>query len=221
MTGPGDAVQQEGSVKLTEPFYGPKVGEALAFAADVHAGQRRRGKDEPYLSHLLAVAGLVAHYGGDEEQIIAAVLHDAVEDQGGEAMSDEIGARFGTRVQSIVLDCSDSVAPVGVAKADWRVRKEAYLATLTAPDPNGARLVEASDKLSNLRDIVEDFRTEGVASLERFKGGRDGTLWYYQQIEKLLMPQVPQIAPQFARELREMEAIVAADNVPARPAATP
>lgn len=189
-------------------MYSPRVAEALAFAAEAHATQRRKGKDEPYLSHLLAVAGHVAHYGGDEDQIIAAVLHDAVEDQGGEEMAAEIGSRFGDRVQAIVLDCSDSVAPVGTEKAPWRERKEAYLATLSEPDQHGSRLVEACDKLSNLRDIVEDLRTEGIGSLGRFKGGRDGTLWYYQQIEAMLMPQVPQVAPQFARELRDMETLV-------------
>ena len=193
-----------------EPFYSPRMGEALAFAADAHASQRRKGKDEPYLSHLLTVAGFVAHYGGDEDQIIAAVLHDAVEDQGGEVMAEEIGARFGERVKAIVLDCSDSVAPAGEEKAPWQERKETYLATLSGPDPHGARLVEAADKLSNLRDIVEDLRAEGPASLDRFKGGRDGTLWYYQQIEALLMPQVPALAPAFARELRDMEDLLAA-----------
>ena len=194
------------------PMYGPKVGEALAFAADVHASQRRKGKDEPYLSHLLTVAGFVAHYGGDEEQIIAAVLHDAVEDQGGQVMADEIGDRFGERVKAIVLDCSDSVTAVGVEKAPWRERKENYIAGLREPDENGSRLIEASDKLSNLRDIVEDMRAEGPASLDRFRGGRDGTLWYYQQLEEVLMPQVPELAPAFARELREMEAILGASE---------
>lgn len=193
-----------------QPMYGHKVGEALSFAADAHARQRRKGKDEPYLSHLLAVAGLVAHYGGDEEQIIAAVLHDAVEDQGGEEMAAEIVARFGPRVQEIVLDCSDSTTPIGVAKAPWKERKEAYFASITGPDPVGARLVEACDKLANLRDIVEDLRADGTAALDRFNGGREGTVWYYQQMAEILLPQVPAVASAYARELRELEELVAA-----------
>lgn len=198
-----------GVAVLREPMYGPKVGEALAFAADAHATQRRKGKDEPYLSHLLMVAGLVAHYGGDEDQIMAGVLHDAVEDQGGQEMADAIGERFGERVKAIVLDCSDSVTPLGVAKAPWAERKELYLDGLRAPDEHGSRLVEACDKLANLRDIVEDLRVDGPQSLDRFRGGRDGTRWYYQQLAEVLMPQVPAVAPVYARELQEMESILA------------
>lgn len=193
----------------TERRYGTAVGEALAFAAETHATQVRKGKDEPYLSHVLMVAALTAHYGGDEDQIMAAALHDAVEDQGGEPVAVEIGRRFGPRVEQIVRDCSDSIAPVGTPKAPWRERKEAYLATLTTSDEHGARLVEACDKLANLRDIVEDVTARGDEAFERFRGGREGTVWYYETLGEVLMPQVPQVAPAYETELSTLRELLA------------
>lgn len=193
----------------TERQYGTTVGEALAFAAEVHATQSRKGKDEPYLSHVLMVAALTAHYGGDEDQIMAAALHDAVEDQGGEPVALEIGRRFGPRVEQIVRDCSDSIAPVGVPKAPWRERKEAYLATLTTPDEHGARLVEACDKLANLRDIVEDVAVRGDEAFEQFRGGREGTVWYYETLGEVLVPQVPAVAPAYDAEMSKLRALLA------------
>lgn len=189
-----------------ERLYGTRVGEALAFGADEHARQTRKGKGEPYLSHILAVAGLVAHYGGDEEQIMAAVLHDAVEDQGGSAMAERIRRRFGDRVADIVLACSDAIPEPGTKKEAWHPRKEAYIATLRQPDPHGARLVEVCDKLANLRDIVEDVEANGAAAFKHFKGGRDGTIWYYQQMGEVLVPQVPQVASEYTRLLARLEA---------------
>lgn len=184
--------------------YGPQVGAALAFAAEVHAGQTRKGKSEPYLSHVLVVAGLVAHYGGDEEKIIAGALHDAAEDQGGSAMLAEIRTRFGDRVAHIVLDCSDALPEPGEAKPPWRVRKEAFLATLDAPDEVGSRLVEACDKLANLRDIVEDVIAHGQGTFERFNGKHDGTIWYYQELGEGLIPAVPQMQREYDRLLQQL-----------------
>lgn len=193
---------------VAERRYGTAVGEALAFAAEAHATQGRKGKDEPYLSHVLMVAALTAHYGGDEDQIMAAVLHDAVEDQGGEPMAQEIGRRFGPRVEQIVRDCSDSIAPVGAPKAPWRERKEAYLATLTTPDEHGSRLVEACDKLANLRDIVEDVAAHGEGAFAHFRGGREGTVWYYETLGQVLLPQVPQVAVPYDEQLRALRALL-------------
>jgi (p)ppGpp synthase/HD superfamily hydrolase len=205
-----DAAPKRRSRRST-PHYTPRVGEALAFAADAHASQSRKrgdGPPEPYLSHILIVAGMVAHYGGDEDQIIAGALHDAVEDQGGEVMAREIGERFGPRVEAIVRDCSDSVAPAGQTKAPWRDRKEEFLASLDTPDVHGSRLVEACDKLANLRDIVEDVRADGLGSFDRFRGGREGTLWYYRELGVRLLPQVPAVAPAYSVELAELNRLV-------------
>ena len=192
--------------KIVVPAYGARLAEALAFACVAHATQQRKGKDEPYVSHILMVAALTAHYGGDEEQVMAAALHDVVEDQGGEPVALEIGRRFGPRVEAIVRDCSDSFTEPGVAKAPWLERKEAFLATLGDPDTNGSRLVEACDKLANLRDIVEDVRLHGDAAFAHFRGGRDGTLWYYEQLALALLPQVPKVRSAYREALAELRA---------------
>lgn len=175
----------------SEQQYSDRVGEALKYAADAHNGQLRKGKDEPYLSHILAVAALVAHYGGDEDQIMAGALHDVVEDQGGEPIAMEIGERFGSEVEDIVRDCSDSFATDPQEKLPWQERKDDFLAQVAEEGPSPSSLVEACDKLANLRDIVEDLQAAGgVEALDRFTGGRNGTIWYYNQIGKILMPQV-------------------------------
>ena len=117
-------------------------------------------------------------HGGDEDEVIAALLHDAIEDQGGDATRQEIRRRFGERVTRIVDECTDTdVEP----KPPWRQRKEAYLAHLPHASAS-ARLVSAADKLHNARTILSDYRQLGDEVWRRFKGGRDGTLWYYREL---------------------------------------
>jgi GTP pyrophosphokinase len=159
----------------------PRFREALLFAAELHAAQTRKGSGAPYLSHLLAVTALVMEHGGDEDETIAALLHDAIEDQGGDAARQEIRRRFGPRVTQIVDDCTDTdLEP----KPPWRARKEAYLAHLPRAS-SSARLVSAADKLHNARTIVSDYRQFGEAVWQRFKGGREGTLWYYRELVRI------------------------------------
>lgn len=156
----------------------PRFREALLFAAELHSTQTRKGSGAPYLSHLLAVAAIVMEYGGDEDEVIAALLHDAIEDQGGDVARQKIRRRFGDRVTRIVDECTDTdVEP----KPPWRQRKEAYLAHLPQASAS-ARLVSAADKLHNSRTIVSDYRQLGDEVWQRFKGGRDGTLWYYREL---------------------------------------
>ncbi len=155
-----------------------RLEEALVWATRLHAGQTRKSRPIPYVSHLLAVAALVAEGGGDEDQIVAALLHDAVEDAGGARTRDEIARRFGEPVARIVDACTDSdVTP----KPPWRPRKEAWLARLRTA-PAHCRLVAVADKLHNARCLEADLRTEGEGAWSRFRGGRDGTLWYYGAI---------------------------------------
>ena len=189
-----------------EPNYSPLLGEALKFAADAHATQKRKGKNEPYLSHLLLVASLVIHYGGDEEQAIAGVLHDTVEDQGGMQMAERIRSKFGPRVAEIVLDCSDAAPEPGHEKAPWKKRKLEYVESIRSAGPNDARLVEACDKLANLRDIVEDVSVEGDAVFDRFNGGKTGTLEYYATLKEVLVSQVdvPALKAEYERLLGEL-----------------
>jgi (p)ppGpp synthase/HD superfamily hydrolase len=161
---------------------GERFVDAVGMATRLHAHQTRKGSSIPYLSHLLAVAGLVLEHGGDEDQAIAALLHDGPEDQGGEATLAEIGERFGPRVEAIVSACSDTFES---PKPPWQARKEAYIAHLIALTPeDGADVwpVSLADKVHNARTIVSDLREQGPISLDRFTGGRVGTVWYYQTL---------------------------------------
>lgn len=182
------------------PLYSDRVGEALSYAAQVHSRQVRKGKREPYLSHVLAVTALVLHFGGSEEQVITAALHDAIEDQGGAQRAADIRARFGELISEMVLACTDHDTRRG-ARPNWRDRKKAYLDGLSDTDTLNVRLVEACDKLANLRDIVEDVRRDGVETLDRFSGGQDGVLWYYTELRNRLTDHVPQVRDEFTHLL--------------------
>lgn len=156
---------------LTERFE-----RALVFAARLHRDQRRKGSGVPYISHLLAVCELTLEYGGDEDEAIAALLHDAIEDQGGAAAREEILRKFGPRVTEIVEGCTDTDES---PKPAWRPRKEEYIRHVAEASAS-VRLVSACDKLHNARSLVMDYRIFGEALWERFTGRRDGTLWYYR-----------------------------------------
>ena len=151
-----------------------RLAEAAAFALTIHADQTRKGSETPYISHLLGVSSLVLEHGGDQDQAIAALLHDAVEDQGAH-QEPVIRERFGARVADIVLGCTDADT---LPKPPWRARKEAYLAHL-AHAPADVLLVSCADKLHNARAICTDLRTHGDAVFDRFNAGKAGTLWYY------------------------------------------
>jgi (p)ppGpp synthase/HD superfamily hydrolase len=152
--------------------------EALLYAAELHAEQRRKRSNIPYLAHLLAVTALVLADGGNEDEAIAALLHDAVEDQGGMETFKEIDQRFGSEGAHIVLEVSDSTE---IPKPPWRARKEQYLTSLSDASPS-AILVSLADKLNNARTILHDLEIEGEDVWERFNGGKDGTLWYYDEL---------------------------------------
>ena len=156
---------------------------ALLFAARRHREQRRSGSGIPYVSHLLSVAALVIEHGGDEDEAIAALLHDAIEDQGGKAARDEIERWFGKCVAGIVEGCTDSDT---IPKPPWKERKRAYIAGI-GEKPASVLLVCAADKLHNARSILSDYRTVGEELWERFTGGREGTLWYYGALAEALV----------------------------------
>jgi (p)ppGpp synthase/HD superfamily hydrolase len=160
-----------------------RFDQALLLAADLHREQERKGSGTPYLSHLLGVAAIALQYGASEEEAIAALLHDAVEDQGGPPTLERIRGQFGERVAEIVWGCTDSDA---TPKPPWRARKEAYIRHLVSASAS-VRLVSASDKLHNVRTLVADHRALGDAVFERFTGGKDGTLWYYRALVTTLM----------------------------------
>lgn len=165
---------------IEKPVLTNRFVEALGYAAELHLHQRRKGKGQPYVGHLLGVAAIVIQHGGGEEEVIAALLHDAVEDQGGLPRLDEIRAKFGERVARIVDGCTDSYEVSGV-KREWGERKRAYIEKV-AHAPADVQLVSAADKLANAREILADYRLEGDAVFGRFQGGKQGTLWYYRAL---------------------------------------
>jgi (p)ppGpp synthase/HD superfamily hydrolase len=158
---------------LTERFK-----EALLLATDLHASQVRKGSNTPYIAHLLGVASIALEYGADEDEAIAALLHDAVEDQGGAPTLEMIRQRFGDKVAEIVYGCTDTDQ---TPKPPWRKRKEAYIAHIPRISKS-ILLVSASDKLYNARMILSDLHTFGEQVWSRFTGGREGTLWYYRAL---------------------------------------
>jgi len=164
------------------PKLGPRFDEAFRYATNKHAEQTRKKTDVPYISHLMSVAALVLEAGGDEDQTIAALLHDVVEDCGGEPVLEEVRQRFGDRVANIVEGCTDTYT---IPKLPWKQRKLDHLEVLRRADED-LRLVSAADKLHNVRTILADYRTEGDRVWERFSGRRDGTLWYYRAVLDVL-----------------------------------
>ncbi|MCL2349639.1 MAG: HD domain-containing protein [Planctomycetaceae bacterium] len=158
-----------------------RFSDAVKLAVQLHRHQRRKGSDIPYISHPLRVAGLVLEFGADEDTAIAAILHDAVEDQGGMPTARLIHEQFGERVERFVLGCSDSFCETGQPKRPWRERKEEKIASIGNADPE-IRLIIACDKLDNLRSTLLGYPKRGEEFWKNFSGGRDGTLWYYRSV---------------------------------------
>jgi len=156
----------------------PRFDDALVYASQLHRRQVRKGGAIPYVSHLLAVASIVLEHGGTEDEAIAALLHDAIEDAGGDVARQDIRKRFGDEVVAIVDGCTDAET---IPKPPWRQRKEAYIAHLVGAG-RSIRLVSAADKLHNARAILLDYLEHGESLWPRFNGGRDGTLWYYRAL---------------------------------------
>ena len=162
------------SPRLTHRFV-----EAMQYAADKHRAQTRKASDVPYLGHLLSVAGLVIEADGTESEAIAALLHDAAEDQGGQETLAEIREKFGAEVAAIVAECSDTFE---TPKPPWRQRKEDYIRRLPEAS-DGAILVSLADKLDNARAILRDFRAHGNDLWQRFNVQDPQLhLWYYRSL---------------------------------------
>lgn len=159
--------------RLTERF-----DEALMWAMALHRGQLRKDGRTPYAAHLLSVTALVLEDGGTEDEAIAALLHDAVEDRGGTAVRAEIYRHFGDGVGAIVDGCTESeITP----KPPWGDRKQRYLDQI-ARGSAAVRRVSLADKLHNARDTLLALRTEGPRVWDRFHGGKGGTLWFYRSL---------------------------------------
>lgn len=157
--------------------YTERLDRALALATHAFRDVRRKGTDIPYLAHLLAVMVTVAEHGGDEDQLVAAVLHDYLEDIEGSSR-DQLDRDFGPRVGALVAGLSDTVER---PKPAWRPRKEAYIAHLARAKPD-LKLISVADKLHNARCLERDLRQVGDEVWGRFSAPRDATLWYYRAV---------------------------------------
>ena len=199
-----------GGIAKRQSPRGVKLGtrflRAFQFAAEKHQGQTRKASTIPYIAHLMGVASLVLEAGGDEDLAIAALLHDVVEDCGGAPMLKEVRRRFGRRVAKVVDGCTDADT---YPKPPWRERKETYIRHLKNADAD-TRLVSAADKLNNVRSIVSDYREVAESVWARFKGGREGTLWYYRTLRDEFLRRRPnRVTREFALAVKELELLIA------------
>ena len=166
----------------------PRYGEALQWADDLHRRQRRKGKQVPYISHLISVSALVWEDSGNEDQAIAALLHDAIEDAGQSHCS--IAERFGPAVADIVLDCTDTAPNAAPGeKEPWLLRKTRYIDSL-AKKPLASLLVTAADKAHNASDMVLDARRDPTM-WSKFNAGLDGSAWYLMRMHQELVKHLP------------------------------
>lgn len=191
---------------------GERFATALTYAYDVHQGQWRKKTHAPYISHPLGVASLALEHGADEDEAIAALLHDAVEDGGGRARLEDIRERFGEHVADVVYCLSDWIegldGPRGT-KQPWKTRKRRYLERMGTAD-DSCILVSAADKLHNARAIARDYSRIGDDVFERFTAGKDGTCWYYRQIVRVLRGRAP---AEMMQELERAVGVFAADDM--------
>lgn len=157
--------------------------QALVYANRLHSQQFRKGGDIPYISHLLSVAALVLEDGGDEDEAIAALLHDAIEDQGGKATRKAIANMFGEKVTRIVDGCTESDT---MPKPPWKERKQGYIDKLCHACPS-VRRVSLADKLHNARSISQDLSIIGEKTWDKFTEGKPGTFWFYQTLLNIFL----------------------------------
>ena len=187
------------------PFLTPRFNDALNLALAHHARQLRKGTEVPYVAHLFAVASIVLEMGGNEDEAIAALLHDAVEDGGGPPMLEQIRTTFGDRVARIVQANSDTdVEP----KPPWRQRKEDYIAAIAHKQPDELR-VSLADKLHNGRSILSDYRRFGEDLWSRFKAGEgESVRWYYRELARAFRAREDDLTDTDRAVIRELELVV-------------
>jgi (p)ppGpp synthase/HD superfamily hydrolase len=158
----------------------------MSYATDLHKDQTRKSTDITYICHPFGVASLVLEAGGDEDQAIAALLHDIPEDCGGEPRLKEISEKFGSRVEKIVRGCSDSLVEDPEEKAPWKERKEVHINHLNDADMD-TLTVTAADKAHNARSIATDLQNQGPSLWDRFNANRGDIIWYYESVYAVLL----------------------------------
>lgn len=196
------------NIKSETNNLGSRFSCALSFAVEWHGSQSRKCVPIPYMSHLMTVSALVMENGGDEDQAIAALFHDAIEDApNAEAAAEReatIRAKFGDAVAEMVLECTDGKPDDGGKKAPWSERKTAYLATMSLKSAS-TLLVAGCDKLHNLTCTVRDLRRDGPNTLNRFNTDSTGLAWYYGEIGRILTENKAPIADEYNAMLAEFK----------------
>ena len=199
-----------------------RFARAVDYARIAHGAQFRKKSDIPYIYHLLGVSSLVIEYGGNEDQAIAGLLHDVLEDCGAPHIH-SIRAEFGDAVARIVDDCTDGTSESKAAaktdkdkRADWLERKLKYIAHIK-DEAKASLLVTGCDKLHNARAILTDLENPNVGAevFERFTAGREGTLAYYESIARVLNKRKAPMA--FAFDAVVARIHVLAGNAPRKP----
>lgn len=202
---------------MSPSFLTARFDQALKLAHEWHAKQFRKGSGVPYIAHLLGVASIALEFGADEDEAIAALLHDALEDgpsnlnRNAADLKRGLEEQFGSRVLHLVQGCTDAEPEAGQQKEPWAKRKQDYLARLETEDAS-ILLVSASDKLYNARAILVDLLTHGEAVFERFTAGRAGTLWYYRALSDTYQKQLDEVeaGPGLRALVAELERTVSA-----------
>ncbi|MDO4575419.1 MAG: HD domain-containing protein [Planctomycetia bacterium] len=185
-------------VELTERY-----AKALEWICEIHATQRRKMHQDPYVGHLLRVGGMVLEWAESEDEAIAALLHDAAEDCGGQEMLDAIASKLGATVAEYVLGCSDSLVGDPSSKAPWKERKLHHIARAKTA-PLAVRRIMLCDKIDNARSILAERRILGNAIFEKFQGGKE-ILWYFQQMFEVLSDGTPrQLSDELQRIVKEL-----------------
>jgi GTP pyrophosphokinase len=192
-----------------KPELGERFVDALAYAARVHAGQRKKSDGQPYIGHLLRVTGMVIEDGGSENEAIAALLHDTAEDQGGLSRLAEIGRRYGEAVATIVNECTDTYLP---EKPSWRERKEHYVERL-GDSSSGALRVSLADKLDNARTALRDYAVQGEGLWSRSPASSEDLRWYYTALARRFAELQPgPLAAQLTRAAQELDRLLGSDE---------
>jgi (p)ppGpp synthase/HD superfamily hydrolase len=182
-----------------------KLASALDLAIQAHQGQVRKSTTIPYISHPMAVASIALEFGASEDQAIAALLHDAIED-GGIQYAKLIEAQFGQHVHDLVQGCTDGTPDHTGSKAPWLERKTAYIQHLQEASDE-VLLVSCSDKLHNARAIVSDLINEGPSVFNRFSSSTEQTLWYYRQLAIVFTNRKTPPAKALEAAVSQMEAL--------------
>jgi (p)ppGpp synthase/HD superfamily hydrolase len=183
---------------ISSPILTDRFNTALIQSQQWHSNQLRKGSSVPYFSHLMSVAALVLEDGGSEDEAIAALLHDAIEDCGGEPIRQEIIKLFGDRVTKLVDGCTESfITP----KPPWKERKLQYIQQIQTAEPEVIR-ISLADKLHNARSIQRDLSLFGDSVWGKFNGGQQGTCWYYQELLAIYRDQTKSLM------LEELSALV-------------